>query len=638
MRFPGWLAAVTLASAAGTLCLGCAQGAAGPRASDAGGPDYLKVKDLTPVTALETPTHPPVVLARGGMPVAKVYVADASPSKALAVLVKELVEAVKLSTGAELQQVKEMPAADTPAIVIGDCAATRAAGIDAAKIPIEGFVVKTAANRVFLVGSTVPLAPGSNQWNFWSNEGTAWAVADFLERFVGVRWYWPTNAGGRSVVATRTLAVPPACYRDEPVFRKREFFPAQRYDLAAGERGRAAPPESALAPGVTGLDMTVLLAGLRAGNSYPYVIKVHCPQQIWKNQALVDAHKGLFMKRANGQINPSMLCYSSQETYDFLMAGCEAVWDKGTANLPAWNGHGVSWVAPACVTISPGDEPIDCYCEKCRALYDPQGGNRGTGSRIMGAFVKRFADEVKRRWPDKKVLYLPYWNYTVLPKGIEFPDNLEIQMCTMAFPMMRQPGWRGQMETCLRDWRRVAHGKIQTWEYPHRVIEYPGTQLQYPHLVQDYYRHNRDLLVGSFLNGGSARDWSKTAPTLYCHMKILWNPEVDVDAIWDAMCVRQFGQAAGTARLLLGLMADRWEKAPWSLEMDDMGYLEPAIYRETWPPDVVLKMTDLWTRACAQLKDDPAALRRFLYVTWGFETFAEEVKARSAAAAGPPKT
>lgn len=600
-------------------------------AADPGGADYLKVRDLAPVKVLQAPPHEPVVIVRDGAAQAKVCVADGNPGKNLAVLVKELVEVVKLSTGAELEVVKAMPAADTPAIVIGDGEASRAAGIDAARIPVEGFVVKTAANRVYLVGSTAPLPPGSNQWNFWSNDGTAWAVSDFLERFVGVRWYWPANLGGRSIEKTKTLAVRPAWYSDEPVFRKREFHPRESYALPRGGRGRAVPPEGVLPAGATSADMTVLLAGLRAGNSWPYVIKVHMPQQIWKNQALVDTHKGLFMKRANGETNASMLCYSSPETYDFLMAGCEAVWDKGETNLPAWNNHGVSWVAPACVTISPGDEPIDCYCPECRKLYDPNGGSRGTGSRIMGVFVKKFADEVKRRWPDKKVMYLPYWNYTVRPKGVDFPDNLEIQMCTMAFALMKQPGWRAKMETCMRDWSQVAKGKIQTWEYPHRVIEYPGVEIQYPHLVQDYYRHNREVLVGSFLNGNTILDWSMTAPTLCCTMKVLWNPDVDVDAILDVMCARMFGKGAGAARELLQLMSDRWEKTAWSAEIDDMGRLEPAMYRETWPPDVVAKMTGLWEKARGDLKDDPEAGQRLLYVTWTFKDFAEEVRAQSAA-------
>jgi hypothetical protein len=87
-------------------------------------------------------------------------------------------------------------------------------------------------------------------------------------------------------------------------------------------------------------------------------------------------------------------------------------------------------------------------------------------------------------------------------------------------------------------------------------------------------------------------------------------------------------------RELLKLAADRWENAPWSIEkqggMDDMGYLEPSIYRETWPPEVAEQMTALWKKACAEVKDDPPASQRLLYVTWTMERFTEELKAESA--------
>ncbi|MGB2823199.1 MAG: hypothetical protein WBF17_19605, partial [Phycisphaerae bacterium] len=63
-------------------------------------------------------------------------------------LVDQLIETVRLATGATLELVGKPPTADRPAIVIGDCAETRKAGLDAAQIPVEGFAVKTAANRV----------------------------------------------------------------------------------------------------------------------------------------------------------------------------------------------------------------------------------------------------------------------------------------------------------------------------------------------------------------------------------------------------------------------------------------------------------------------------------------------------------
>lgn len=620
------------------ICTCCvlAVAASAARAGDSKVPDGLAVKDLTPVKVLTTPKHAPVVLVDKGQAKAKVYVAQNAAGASLGILLRELTETVKLASGADLERVGAMPGKDVPAIVIGDCEESRAAGVDAAALPVEGFVIKTAPNRVFLVGSTRTLTEENAPPGPYSNEGTAWALADFLERSVGVRWYWPVNAGGRSVVPFKSLQIPPVHYADEPAFRKRECYPPDSYDVNAGGDLLFA---KSIPSGVTKLDMSVMLAGLRNGNSWPYMIKVHMPQQIWKNQKLVDTHQELFKLTKEGKRNFSQLCYGHPNTLAFLLAGCDAVWGKNKDAMVPWCDIGVSWVTETCVTLSPFDYPVDCCCEYCSKLYDPKGGNRGTGSMIMGAFLKKFADEVKKRWPDKKVMYLPYWNYTAFPKGLDLPDNIEAQVCTMAFALMRQPSYRAQTEEFIGDWSRQVKGKVQTWEYHHRTIGYPGVYIQYPHVVKDYYQKNRDRLRGSFLNGGDIQDWTVAAPTHYVLMKALWNPDLDVDAAWAEMCQRQFGKAAGTALEFLNLAADRWEKTPWSIEqqggMEDMGYLEPSIYRETWPDDVVARMKDLWLKAREELKDDPPALQRFLYVTWNMEGFLSEVKARSQPASRP---
>jgi len=601
----------------------CAPGAAGEGAADP-----LKAKDLTPVKALGTPQHAPIILVRDGAPLAKVYVAEGTPSKNLTILLKELMEAVKLSTGAELEVVKQMPAADTPAIVIGDCDASRDAGIDASKIPVEGFVVKTAPNRVYLVGSTIPLPPLANISGPYSNDGTAWAVADFLERFAGVRWYWPVQVGGRSIVAAKTLAVQPVHYSDEPVFRKRECWPWTGYSKKAGEwRARfyekddPIPGERAIPAGIDVIDMTGVLAGLRMGNSWPYQVKVHDPQQIWKNQKLIDQHPDMFSRKKDGKPNFSMLCYSSPKTFDFLIAGCEAVWDKGRFNLPDWQNHGVSWVTTTSVTVSPFDMPLDCACEACQnSLRD------GGPSKHMARFVRKIAEEVKRRWPGKMVLYLPYWNYAKCPEDVVFPDNVQIQLCTGPMAGMRDPKEReAGVEKNLAAWRSKSPDRIQTWEYSNGVTGWSFAPVQYPHVVKDYDSRNRDRIVGSFINGEFLNEWSKTAPTLYCWMKVLWNPDVDVDAVLDVFCERMFSKAGKTSRELLRLLCDRWENTrTWAFR--NTGRPDSNGYAKTWPPEVVAEMARLWEQARRELKEDPAALQRFEYFTWTFEHFMKEAR------------
>ena len=605
-----------------------------PATAPAGEKTLLRGADLPPVRVYPTPAGAPVEIVRGGQPRAVVYVAEAKPSATLVRMVQELGEVVKLSTGAELVTVAAPPAPDQAAMIIGDCAESRQAGIEADQLPLEGFEVKTAGKRVFLVGSTQALPPNAGYNDQYGNEGTAWAVADFLERFVGVRWYWPTEVGGRCLTMTDTLTVPAVHYSDEPAFRMREFSNTREgYTRPFASRWEhnngVTPSAEAIPPELNRIAMAPLLDCLRAGTSWPYKIKVHMPQQVWKDQGLVQQHPELFELKENGERNFSMLCYGNQATLAFLLAGCEAYWDNNPAAMAPWNNHGPSWVTGTCVTVSPFDEPVHCYCPDCAPLYDPTGGGGdgyGSASEIMGRFVKKMCEAVKQRWPDRKVLFLAYTNYTVCPAEVDFPDNLEIQQCTMATGLMRQADARKLMEDNERAWSRKVGGKITTWEYPHRVPEWTNAPVQYPHVIQSYYRDQRDVLAGSFLNAGGISEWSKAAPTDYCLLRLLWNPEMNVDAMLDEMCRRLFGKAAGPARELLRLECDRWEGAPWRESVGDAGRIPARVFADTWPPQVVAQMEKLRQQAREKTKDDLVARQRLAYWTWSFDAFLQEAQ------------
>jgi len=550
----------------------------------------------------------------------------------LRTLVLEMVETIRLSTGATLPIVLAAPPADQPAIVIGECAETRKARIDAAKLPIEGFVVKTAANRVYLVGSTQPLPEGSNPWAFWANDGTAWAVADFLERFVGVRWYWPLEAGGRSIVASSSLVVPPSHYTDAPVFRLRTFHPEKEYKSPFKsiwfEPAEKQPPFP-LPEGAKTLAMQPLLACLRSGNSWPYTVKAHEPQGLWRRDGgkWAVAHKEMFAIKGDGSRNYSMLCYSAPETLKFILDGCEAQWDKKD------NGVYPAWVTSTCVTVSPGDMAVNCFCPACRTKL-AEGHAAGLGaSLLVTEFVETVAREVARRWPDKKVIYLPYWNYATCPPNLKLPDNMEVMYANnngQGMAAMRQESIRSVADRDIKGWSAAIGAPITTWEYSLVTVGWTHAPMQFPHVVQDHYRRNRGQLVGSFINGGMVCEWSKIAPTMYVWMRVLWNPDVDVNAIYDEMCRRMFGRADEPARELLQLMVDRWEQAPWNSALGAAGVLSDGIFHDTWPPDVVARMAALADTARRELQDDPVGLARLGYWLWTFDAFVEEAKERTA--------
>ena len=597
-------------------------------------PPDLKPRDLAPVTWMKARAHSPVEVVRGGKARAVVYVADREPSATLKRLVDELVEVIRLSTGVTLEQVSEPPSADTPLIVIGDCEETRKAGIAAAGIPIEGFVVKTAANRVFLVGSTKKLPAGSTRWASWSNEGTAWAVADFLERFVSVRWYWPTELGGRSITPVTSLSVPPVHYSDKPVFRLREYFPPNGWKLPTKARSSDQEPltfpPGAIPKGVAKVAMNTYLPLVRSGCSWPYKIKVHQPQAPprrppdgWSEED----HKQLLALKKDGTRDTKMFCYSSPKTLQLLLEGCQRAWDKG---------QGCPWVTSTCVTVSPPDRPVDCHCPACRETHskadtffdkDSVRWFRGP-SLTMAMFTKRMCEAVKKRWPDKKVIYLPYWNYQECPTALDFPDNLVVQvaMTTWPMPLRAQDEIRQGSMATLKAWRSKACLPVTTWDY---CVSWTYGPYQYPRVVCGFYPDVKGIVAGAFLNGMNLGEWTNTAPTLYVWMKALWNPRLDVDAVFDEMSRRLFGNAGDTAREMLRIECDLWEKGQWRnsrVKVPGGWFVPKRLFGMAWTPDHVERLKALRAKALAELADEPAARQRFLYWTWTFDAFGKEAE------------
>ena len=638
-----WLIAALLV---GGLSISHAQ--AEGKSDEPTGQPHLHIADLTPATLHPTPDHPPVPIVRDGQAKAVIYVAVGERSETLDLLLGELVESIRLSTGAELKMVDTMPSADVPAIIVGASAETGKL-IDATTIPLEGFRVLTAPNRVYLVGSTKALPypeKGIAQKHYpYANNGTAWAVADFLERFVGVRWYWPVEAWGRSITKARSLSVPPTHYADAPVFQLRTHHPPAEYRLpwksrwfdggevpvefqndAAIKKLKRPPdenyPKLPLPAGMKTLPMAPLMAFLRAGTSYPHSLRVHEPQSYWRRgDKWLAEHQELFAVKPDGTRNTRVLCYSSPATLEFLLDGCKKVWEEGGS---------ASWVTPSCVTVSPADVAVACDCPACKKLANP-GPRQGTASRIMCDFLQRFAGEVHRRWPDKKVIYLPYWNYASLPEGYKFPPNLEIMVANnfpQGTPELRDTTARADAEKMLRDWRGPAGGKVTTWEYGLSITGWVHAPVQFPHVVQDFYRANQDVLAGSFINGGNVSEWSRCAPSMYCWMKVLWNPEIDIDVTLDEMCRRMFGPAAEPTRTLLQLMIERYEHAKWPERMGAAGQVSTPIYLATWPPEVVARMQVLRQEAEALLPADSVERKRLDYWLWTFDAFVEEAGQR----------
>ncbi len=542
-----------------------------------------EAKDLNRVTVKPSPSHAPIKLVQEGRGVASIVLMKNATSG------RDLQQFIQTATGAKLPIVKSM--VDGPAIVLGDCEEAARLGLVGEQLPPEGFAIKTAKDRVYIVGNN--MGRDAN--------GLQWGVNDFLERFVGVRWYHPpaTEGGpqiGLSIPKTESLIVPPVWIEDAPVFRMRVLW----------------PPMSNPWNG-SGIKLGQLHSFLRAGNSWPISLRVHQPN--WSRyEELKKNRPDVYQLQKTGKRQFEVLCYGSPQTLETYLEGIQNYLDKKTPLYTPISGKAI--------TVSPYDVELACYCEHCRKLWDKNGGQYGTASRVMATFVEKLAREVKRRWPEEgfTIIYLPYLNYTTAPAGIHFPGNVEVQLAGMpGMASYKEPAIREAEQANIDRWVAATGRPIQNWHYCVWPAHKTKAAYQYPHVIKKFYQANRDKTVGTFING-TTNHWPRQHISLYCWLKLLWNPDFDVDAAIDEYCRRMFGPAASTMRELVRLQTDSWEQSRWP-----QGRFSPkGIYEVSFPPETVQQIKQLFAQAQSEAKGNSLVTARLAYYKPALDAFFKE--------------
>ena len=108
-------------------------------------------------------------------------------------------------------------------IVVGDCKIARDHGVDVSKLPDQGLAVKTFDRGIILAGKDSSLIDGFNMDpldRLGSSLGTKFAATDFLERFLGMRAFYPGEYG-TIWPKISDLTIKPVSYTDSPYLLNR---------------------------------------------------------------------------------------------------------------------------------------------------------------------------------------------------------------------------------------------------------------------------------------------------------------------------------------------------------------------------------------------------------------------------------
>jgi len=509
----------------------------------------------------------PVELVRDQKSEFVIYLDDAAPSS-VAMAASELQEYLYKVSRAKLAIVREPR---PPMICLGDNAASRAAGLSVENIPVEGFRIVTKAADIYILGTDT--AEGQPAPDGGASTGTRNGTYAFIERFLGVRWLVPGKHGDY-VPKSTSITIPETDLVDAPFFSNRR--------VPYTQEGRR--------------EVKHWWARQRLGWSL-YLTHGHN----WRRTipaSHFDEHPEWFPERGGVRVPPTgryKLCTTNPGVVRAYADATIAYFDR---NPDA-----------TCYSLSPSDSAGYCECEKCPALYetDPN-GNRSVTPAIL-TFYNDVARLVAGKYPDKLLAGYVYAAYVFPPKK---PIPLEPNVFLVWAPSfdygytLFRPELQRQWEDLLPQWTRVTEN-ISYYDLPTHILTESGA-LNPPGLKILkflYPRLKAANVKGVYVYGMEA--WGRGAPLNYLLAKLAWDPDADVEALFDEFCQKAYGRGGDDVNRMYRLLDAEVERH--FLQYPNARYgLTPDMMRDIYAKNLG-EIERLYRAAEAKVEDADARAR-----------------------------
>lgn len=479
------------------------------------------------VFTVASPSLAEVVLVEEGKPTATI-VLGAEASEQAAEAAAYLQEYVQKISGATLPIVSEGDSIQGTRILVGRSESVRALGValpggHTHQMNEEAFIVRTIGSDLALVGN--------EDWNY---RGTVFAVADFLEKELGCRWYF-AGPYGEVLPSMESIRVGDLNRTERPSFRIRHLWysgwmPVDADDQANMKRWYDLNKLNSLALSLPG-DGSV--------------------QQLAPPDKYFESHPEVYAIDGKGERMRDMLCMTEPEA---VRLGVETI-KEAFREDPNRLSYG----------FAPPDGFPVCHCERCQRFF-PGFEGKGYGdpslSEVWFQFANKIALEVNKEFPDRWVLTNGYANRVRLPEGIkDFAPNLGIQSAVIAACSIHRIGdprcWqRLTYETILERWLDRLDPVI-IYDYdPAKAID--NTPFPTLHCLKHDIPWFRDHGAWGYYTEGT-NSWMVTHLNYYVRAKLMWDADQDVDALVKEYCERFYGPAGKAVEAYIWALDDAVE-------------------------------------------------------------------------------
>ena len=448
------------------------------------------------------------------------------------------------------------PTAGCAGIHLGSNDWTRAAGIDTSALKRDAFSVVTRGNGVYIAGRDDPehdlrhsiFSHSSGVWALLYEHATLFGVYEFLERYAGVRMYFPGELG-TIVPKVSALRVPTDAFTVTPDYSARNYSWAADGVWYEGEdRDKPLLPARKLNY-VRNRMQTLWIPCCHGSNGFR--IQRRFAKEHPEYMMLFRKGKELVrdVDPDEKSHHPGQLCHSSAVYDEFFKDICSYARgeDASVRGMGSWRpGAPQDWAIMTFrkpwVDIMPQDGMPRCQCEKCRSAYTANEFDYAT--ELIWRRTAELANRVKEACPGIRICQMAYTPYRRIP-DFALPDNIDVMVAEGgpwsvgdAVSMKRQydeiAGWAG----------KLGH-PVWIWTYPNKYgkMSMPNVPNGTPRAWARYFKGASKWIFGAYAESECDRSFYNLL-CYYVFGRVCWNTAVDVDGVLEEHFRLMFGPAA----------------------------------------------------------------------------------------------
>ncbi len=547
-------------------------------------------------------------------------------SKLLDYAADELQNLLSQATGKNIAITATPSEGETVSLILGQNKFLVAAGLVLDDLPQEGYYIKRAGNRIFLAGRDSSSQSPNRNWGQRYQRGTLSAVYDFLERFLGVRFYFPGEFG--TIVPTITKLQLPQVIDiiESPDLEMRQYY-----------NGNCQWHDTSLYNGATVNNLNIVRLRLEEQN-VPFC---HGTAYLKLTERFGQTHPEYFALMPDGsrfsaevqsQKHSEQLCFSSsglreeiaQDAIDYLSAKTTAERNAAAATrgMKYWPSPVAS---PGYFCVMPNDWLYMCHCEQCKTAAgfggrsyptDPAGQLRS--SNHLWDFTADIARRVQVAGVPGKITQMAYTPYKLIP-SIDLPDNIIVQVAVKG---MTSTADNSEEDALLAGWKEKTGRPVAIWTYPGKHMQksmLKGIPVMIPNIVGKYIADRRDLIFGTFLE--SETDYFiYNYLVYYVFAKVSWNTETDIKALLAEHYQLMYAEAAPLFQQMFEAMEHLWLNKILGFTVDtSLGPVTKLpntveLWAKIYTPELLADFQAKLDQSEQLTANNPAALKRVRYL------------------------